>query len=147
MSIARRLLRLEQQAGPAECPGEFDLQIVCVEEGTKPKIPDSICRKCGPPASQHSPSAQAGRIVQIVQGVDEAEYMTSISTARLSTRREHPITASVLLRICACARRRHRLNQWSYLRDLLDQLANRSTNADVSDLLPDGWAICHAQIN
>ena len=74
MRFARRLLRLEQLAGPAECPGRFDLQIVCVQEGAEPVIPDSICRKCGQPASQHSPSAQAGRIVQIVEGVDEACY-------------------------------------------------------------------------
>jgi hypothetical protein len=48
-------------------------------------------------------------------------------------------TASVLLSVCASATR-HRLNPWSYLRDVLDQLANRSTTADVNDLLPDAWA-------
>jgi hypothetical protein len=74
MKFTRRLLRLEQLAGPAECPGEFDFQIVCVQEGTEPVIPDSICRKCGQPASQHSPSARDGRIVQIVEGVVEAAY-------------------------------------------------------------------------
>jgi hypothetical protein len=48
-------------------------------------------------------------------------------------------TASVLLSVCASATR-HRLNPWSYLRDVLDQLAARSANVDVSDLLPDAWA-------
>ncbi len=45
-------------------------------------------------------------------------------------------TASVLLSVCASATR-HRLNSWSYLRDVLDQLAARSAAADLSDLLPD----------
>ena len=36
---------------------------------------------------------------------------------------------------------------WSYLRDVLDQLAARSTNADVSDLFPNTRAIRHAQID
>jgi transposase len=48
-------------------------------------------------------------------------------------------TASVLLSVCASATR-HRLAPWSYLRDVLDQLAARSANADMSDLLPDAWA-------
>ncbi len=55
-------------------------------------------------------------------------------------------TASVLLSVCASATR-HRLNPWAYLRDVLDQLAARSADADASDLLPDDWAIRHAQIN
>jgi len=55
-------------------------------------------------------------------------------------------TASVLLSVCASATR-HRLNPWSYLRDVLDRLAARSADADASDLLPDAWAIRHAQIN
>jgi transposase len=45
-------------------------------------------------------------------------------------------TASVLLSVCASATR-HRLNPWSYLRDILDHLAVRSAGADLSDLLPD----------
>jgi transposase len=45
-------------------------------------------------------------------------------------------TASVLLSICTSATR-HRLNPWSYLRDVLDQLSIRPTGADLSDLLPD----------
>jgi len=53
-------------------------------------------------------------------------------------------TASVLLSICASATR-HRLNPWSYLRDVLDQLAARSAGTDVGDLLPDAWAKRHAQ--
>jgi hypothetical protein len=55
-------------------------------------------------------------------------------------------TASVLLSVCASATRQ-RLNPWSYLRDVLDQLADLSTSADVSDLLPDAWAIVHTEIN
>lgn len=45
-------------------------------------------------------------------------------------------TASVLLSVCASATR-HQLNPWSYLRDVLDQLAVRSVGSDLSDLLPD----------
>jgi len=48
-------------------------------------------------------------------------------------------TASVLLSVCASVTR-HRLNPWSYLRDVLDQLARRSTGEDVGELLPDVWA-------
>jgi transposase len=55
-------------------------------------------------------------------------------------------TAAVLLSVCASATR-HRLNPWSYVRDVLDQLAARSADADASDLLPDAWAIRHAQIS
>ena len=49
-------------------------------------------------------------------------------------------TASVLLSVCASATR-HRLNPWSYLRDVLDQLAARSVSDEASDLLPDAWAV------
>jgi transposase len=49
-------------------------------------------------------------------------------------------TAAVLLSVCASATR-HRLDPWLYLRDVLDQLAARSADADASDLLPDAWAI------
>jgi hypothetical protein len=45
-------------------------------------------------------------------------------------------TASVLLSACASATL-HRLNPWSYLRDVLEQLAGRSAGDDVDDLLPD----------
>jgi hypothetical protein len=48
-------------------------------------------------------------------------------------------TASVLLSVCASAAR-HQLNPWSYLRDVLDQLARRSTGEDVGEILPDVWA-------
>ncbi|VTU01431.1 Uncharacterized protein OS=Blastopirellula marina DSM 3645 GN=DSM3645_28142 PE=4 SV=1: DDE_Tnp_IS66 [Gemmataceae bacterium] len=48
-------------------------------------------------------------------------------------------TASVLLSVCASATR-HRLNPWSYLRDVLDRLAVRSAGTDPSDLLPDAPA-------
>jgi len=53
-------------------------------------------------------------------------------------------TASVLLSICASATR-HRLNPWSYLRDVLDRLAGRPAGADVSDLLPVAWAKPHGE--
>jgi hypothetical protein len=52
-------------------------------------------------------------------------------------------TASVLLSVCASATR-HRLNPWSYLRDVLDQLAARSAGGDVGDLLAASWASRHA---
>jgi hypothetical protein len=55
-------------------------------------------------------------------------------------------TAAVALSVCGSATR-HRLNPWSFLRDVLDQLAGRSTNVDVSDLLPDARAVRHARIN
>ena len=54
-------------------------------------------------------------------------------------------TASVLLSVCASATRR-RLNPWSYLHDVLDRLARRSTGDDVGDLLPDAWANGHTPI-
>jgi len=53
-------------------------------------------------------------------------------------------TASVLLSVCASATR-HRLNPWSYLRDVLNQLAACSADAELSDHLPDTWAKSHAQ--
>jgi hypothetical protein len=55
-------------------------------------------------------------------------------------------TAAVLLSVCGSATR-HRLNPWSYLRDVLDQLAARSADADVNDLLPDAWAVRHPRLN
>ncbi len=48
-------------------------------------------------------------------------------------------TAAVLLSVCASATR-YSLSPWSYLRDVLDQLAVRSAAADLSDLLPDAPA-------
>jgi len=50
------------------------------------------------------------------------------------------------LSVCGSATR-HRLNPWSYLRDVLDQLAARSADADMSDLLPDARAVRHARLN
>jgi transposase len=55
-------------------------------------------------------------------------------------------TAAVLWSVCGSATR-HRLNPWAYLRDVLDQLAARSADADVSDLLPDARAVHHARLN
>lgn len=49
-------------------------------------------------------------------------------------------TASVLMSLCAGAKR-HGLNPWAYLTDLLNQLADKP--ADVSHLLPDAWAQRH----
>jgi hypothetical protein len=53
--------------------------------------------------------------------------------------------ATVLLSVRATATR-HRFNPRSYLRDVLDRLASRATNADVNDLLPDARADRHAQM-
>jgi transposase len=50
------------------------------------------------------------------------------------------------LSVCGSATR-HRLNPWSYLRDVLGRLAARAADADVSDLLPDARAVRHARIN
>ena len=55
-------------------------------------------------------------------------------------------TAAVLLSVCGSATR-HRLNPWTYLRDVLDQLAARRADADVSDLLPDAGAVHHARLD
>jgi transposase len=54
-------------------------------------------------------------------------------------------TASVLLSVCASATR-HRLNPWSYLRDVFDHLAVRSAGADLSDLLPDAPSQARSQL-
>jgi len=53
-------------------------------------------------------------------------------------------TASVLLSLCASARRNH-LNPWAYLCDVLDRLAARSASADPTGLLPDAWAKTHCE--
>jgi len=42
------------------------------------------------------------------------------------------MTAAVLLSVCASAARHH-LNPWAYIRDVLDQLAARSTGANHAD--------------
>jgi hypothetical protein len=47
-------------------------------------------------------------------------------------------TASVLLSVCASARR-NRLNPWGYLKHVLTELPARRAGADLTDLLPDGW--------
>ena len=46
--------------------------------------------------------------------------------------------------LCASARR-HGLNPWLYLTDLLTQLAEKPT--DVNHLLPDVWAQHHGTID
>lgn len=53
-------------------------------------------------------------------------------------------TASVLMSLCASAKR-HGLNPWAYLTDLLIQLADKP--ADVNHLLPDIWAKRHGTID
>jgi hypothetical protein len=55
-------------------------------------------------------------------------------------------TAAVLPNVCGSAALHH-LNPWSYIGDVLNQLAARSADADVSDLLPDAWAVPHARID
>ena len=55
-------------------------------------------------------------------------------------------TASVLLSVCASAKRNH-LKPWAYLTDILNQLASRSPTVDMNDLLPDVWAKRHSSKN
>jgi transposase len=47
-------------------------------------------------------------------------------------------SAAVLLSVVATAKR-HGLNPWAYLRDVLTRLPARPPDADLSDLLPDRW--------
>jgi transposase len=47
-------------------------------------------------------------------------------------------TASVLLSVCASARR-HRLDPWAYLAHVLSELTTRAAGADLNDLLPNEW--------
>jgi transposase/uncharacterized coiled-coil protein SlyX len=53
-------------------------------------------------------------------------------------------TAAVLLSLCGSARR-HRLNPWAYLTDVLTQLAARPTT-DPAEFLPDAWAKLHLAV-
>jgi transposase len=53
-------------------------------------------------------------------------------------------SAAVLMSLCASAKR-HALNPWAYLTDVLMQLAAKS--ADVTNLLPDVWARQHLHAN
>jgi transposase len=46
-------------------------------------------------------------------------------------------TASVMMSLCASAKR-HGLNPWAYLADVLTQLSSKPT--DLTPLLPDVWA-------
>jgi len=48
-------------------------------------------------------------------------------------------TASVLLTVCASARR-NGIDPWAYLRQVLSALAGRTTGAALDGLLPDEWA-------
>jgi hypothetical protein len=52
-------------------------------------------------------------------------------------------TASVLLSICASARR-NRLDPWAYLTHVLSELPARAPGADLADLLPGEWASSHS---
>ena len=51
-------------------------------------------------------------------------------------------SAAVLLSVAATAKR-HRLNPWVYIKDLLTTSAARKPDADFSDLLPDAWLQAH----
>jgi hypothetical protein len=53
-------------------------------------------------------------------------------------------SASVLMSVCASAKR-HELNPWVYLTDVLTELAAKP--ADVTNLLPDVWAKQHLPAN
>jgi transposase len=77
------------------------------------------------------------QLAMILGGLDPANWLQIGGDGGLKT-------ASVLLSVCASATR-HRLNPWSYLHDLLDQLAGRTAKDDVADLLPDAWAISHGR--
>jgi transposase len=48
-------------------------------------------------------------------------------------------TASVLLSVCASARR-SRLDPWAHLAHVLSELSARAAGNDPHDLLPDQWA-------
>jgi transposase len=52
-------------------------------------------------------------------------------------------SAAVLLSVAASAKRHH-VNPWTYVRDLLTQLPARTPAADLTDLLPDVWLAAHA---
>jgi transposase len=51
-------------------------------------------------------------------------------------------TASTLLSVCASAKR-HGLNVWSYVRDLFERLPVEPVGSDLSEFLPDVWAMSH----
>jgi len=53
-------------------------------------------------------------------------------------------SAAVLMSLCASAKR-HGLNPWAYLTDVMTQLAAKP--ADVTDLLPDAWAKHHLPVS
>jgi hypothetical protein len=53
--------------------------------------------------------------------------------------------ASVLLRVCASARR-NRLNPWAYLAHVLSGLGSRAAGADPNDWLPDQWPKQECQV-
>lgn len=53
------------------------------------------------------------------------------------------MSAAVLLSVAATAKR-HRVNPWVYIKDLLTASASRTPDADFSDLLPDTWLNTHA---
>jgi hypothetical protein len=48
-------------------------------------------------------------------------------------------SAAVLLSVAASAKR-HRVNAWAYVKDLLTKLLARHAQGDVTDLLPEVWA-------
>jgi transposase len=52
-------------------------------------------------------------------------------------------SAAVLLSVTASARRHH-VNPWAYVRDVLTAIPARPPDADLSDLLPDAWAAARA---
>ena len=53
-------------------------------------------------------------------------------------------SAAVLMSLCASAKR-HGLNPWAYLTDVLTQLSAKPS--DVTNLLPDAWAKQHLPAN
>ncbi|MFO0849885.1 MAG: transposase [Gemmataceae bacterium] len=54
-------------------------------------------------------------------------------------------TASVLLSVCASARR-NGLDPWAYLAHVLTELPARAAGASLNNLLPDAWATAHGRM-
>src|SRR5262249_42784731 len=54
-------------------------------------------------------------------------------------------SAAVLLSVAATAKR-HRVNPWVYIKELLTASSARNPDADFSDFLPDAWLQTHAAV-
>jgi TPR repeat protein len=72
------------------------------------------------------------------QGLAEGQYSLGVCYANGLP------TASVLLSVCASARRNH-LNPWAYLAHVLGELPRRAAGADLTELLPNECATASCQ--